>query len=95
MSVAIGTPHADEPDPPAFTTTKITAGATTPPAAAATGRAIERGSRSSPTTTSRLISIPTTKKKTAISRSLTRWPRSMAMMWLPTRTAISVDHSDS
>jgi hypothetical protein len=44
-----------------------------PPAAATTGNAAWRRSRSSPATTSRLISRPTAKKKIVISPSLIQW----------------------
>ena len=46
------------------------AGTITPPMAATAGRAAARGSRSSPVTSSRLISRPMTKKKMAIRASL-------------------------
>ncbi len=42
-----------------------------PPSAAATARAAFRGCASSPASTSRLISRPTTKKKMAMSPSFT------------------------
>ena len=49
----------------------MAAGTTMPPIAATMGTIAVRGSRSSPSTTSRLISSPTTKKKTAMSASAT------------------------
>jgi hypothetical protein len=44
-----------------------------PPSAAAMGSAACRGLASSPMSSSRLISSPTTKKKTAMSPSLIQW----------------------
>ena len=64
-----------------------------PPRAVTTGRAALRGLRSSPATSSRLISSPTTKKNSAISPSLTQWRRSMAKLQRPTSMASSVFHS--
>ena len=49
------------------------AGTMTPPTAAAIASAACRGTRISPTSTSRLISRPTTKKKSAIRPSFTQW----------------------
>ena len=54
-----------------------------PPSAAIAGRATARRSRSSPTTSSRLISMPTTKKNTAINKSLTTWARSSSNRYEP------------
>jgi hypothetical protein len=50
----------------------MAAGTTMPPTAATIGSAAVRGSRSSPDTSSYLISRPTTKKKIAIRPSLTQ-----------------------
>jgi hypothetical protein len=51
-------------------TKKNSAGTTMPPMAAATGSVALRNDESSPTTSSRLTSRPTTKKKITISPSL-------------------------
>jgi hypothetical protein len=61
-----------------------------PPSAASTGRAALRALRSSPTTSSRLISSPTTKKNSAISPSLIQCRRSNASVHRPTSNASSV-----
>ena len=58
----------------------MAAGTSMPPTAAMTGSATARGSRSSPWTSSRLISTPTSRKNTVIRASLTqacsdRWSR--------------------
>jgi hypothetical protein len=73
MSVAIGMPHPRENSPPPDTTMNSTAGATMPPSAATAGSSAARGSRSSPMTSSRLISNPIRKKKIAMRPSLTQW----------------------
>ncbi len=67
MSVAVGIAQPRSASPPVFrlTSTYTSAGATMPPTAARIGTAARRGSRSSPSTTSRLSSRPTTKKKIA------------------------------
>jgi len=72
MSVAMGIAQPSASSPPAVSVRKIAAGSSTPPRAASTGRRATRGSRSSPVTSSRLISRPTTKKKRAIRPSLTQ-----------------------
>ena len=66
-----------------------------PPTAAMAGMAARRGSRSSPSTSSRLISRPTTKKKMAISPSLTHSCRSSSNVWCPMVRASSVCHSSA
>ena len=90
MSVAIGIAHPSRAAGSWTMAKKTRTGTIIPPAAAATGAHTLRPPRSSPATTSRLISIPTTKKKITIRPSLTqclmpvsRWkkPRSMAMWW--------------
>ena len=70
MSVAIGIPQPRLPSPPTLNTAYMIAGTTIPPKAALTGRIDFSSEESCPTTISRLISSPTTKKKTAISKSL-------------------------
>ena len=90
MSVAMGMPHPSTPTPPAFTARKMTAGTIIPPSAAMPGRTAADFSRSSPATSSRLISRPTTKKKMAIRPSFTQWVRSSRTEKLPMVTAISV-----
>ena len=76
MSVAVGIaqPRSAPSPVPALSATKITAGATMPPTAAATGSAARRGSRRSPATNSRLSSSPAMKKKIASSPSAAHSP---------------------
>ena len=76
MSVAHAIAQPSAPSPPATIATKMTIGATTPPTAASAGSAAVRASCRRPSTTSRLISSPTTRKNRAISPSLTQWCRS-------------------
>ena len=76
MSVAHAIAQPSAPSPPATIATKMTIGATTPPTAASAGSAAVRAFCRRPSTTSRLISSPTTRKNTAISASLTQWCRS-------------------
>ena len=73
MSVAMGIPQPCKPGPPQLKAVKMRAGRTMPPSAAMAGSAACARVRSSPTASSRLISIPTTKKKNVISPSLTSW----------------------
>src|SRR6185437_1620197 len=77
ISVAIGMPQPWAPRPPKFHAVKMSAGTSIPPNAAATGNIALRGDASSPLSSSRLISSPTTKKKTAMSASLTNCSRSI------------------
>ena len=77
-SVAIGMPQPREPASPPITARKIKAGRTIPPIAANTGSRAACRVESSPTSSSRFTSRPTTKKKIAIRPSLTRWRRSSA-----------------
>ena len=72
MSVAIGIPQPSTPSPPRLNTTYRPAGTIIPPRAAIAGIAARLGSASSPSTNSRLISSPTTKKKIAIRPSFTQ-----------------------
>ena len=95
MSVAMGMPQPRTPVPPRFTATNIRAGTTMPPSAAMAGSAARRGSFSSPTETSRLISKPTTKKNNVIRPSLTQWRKSNTSERPATRRLISELHSDS
>lgn len=83
------------PSPLALNARKTAAGTIIPPSAAIAGSATARRSRSSPTTSSRLISIPTTKKNTAINKSLTTWPRSSWNTYDPNSNRTLVAHSDS
>ncbi len=85
MSVAMGMPQPSAPSPPALKAVKIRAGTIMPPSAAIAGRAAARGSRSSPRTSSRLISKATTKKKNAMARSLTQVRRSRSR-WIQSAT---------
>ena len=50
-----------------------------PPTAATIGTAARRNVASSPASSSRLISRPTTKKKRAMSASLTQWSSDVSM----------------
>jgi hypothetical protein len=72
MSVAAGMAQPEASSLPAVTARKIPAGSTTPPIAAIAGSAAALRSRSSPVTSSRLISRPTTKKNSAMRPSLTQ-----------------------
>ncbi len=83
MSVAMGIPQPCTASPPALKPRKTSAGTTMPPSAAITGRAAWRGSASSPTSSSRLSSRPTTKKKNAIRPSLIQWCRDISRRQLP------------
>jgi hypothetical protein len=76
MSVAIGIPQPLAPSPPALNPAYSNAGTAMPPTAPATGSNACRGCASSPSNNSRLISSPTTKKKTVISPSFTKCARS-------------------
>ena len=96
MSVAIGTPQprvAGESRP--TTRTKTTAGTSAPPNAATTGRVARRTESSSPTSTSRLISRPMTRKNTAIRASLIHHCRSRLRSNPATRNSSSVCHRSS
>ena len=70
MSVAVGIPQPDAASVPLFTRENRSAGTTTPPKAAITGRMAFLKVESSPHTTSRLISRPTVKKKITMRMSL-------------------------
>lgn len=70
MSVAVGTAQpAREPASAVLVSVYTSAGTAIPHRAATTGRAAAFGSRRSPATSSRLSSMPATKKKTASSPS--------------------------
>ena len=62
------------------------AGTAMPPIAAAIGMAALRGEASSPTSSSRLISSPTTKKKITIRPSLTQ----CASEWLSWNVSVPI-----
>jgi hypothetical protein len=83
MSVAIGMAHPCTPGPPTLIAAKISAGTSMPPMAAATGRVARRIDASSPSSSSRLISKPTRRKKTTISPSLTQCSRDIERPTLP------------
>jgi hypothetical protein len=87
MSVARGMPQPDAPGLPITMTAKIAAGTTMPPMAPAMGTITRRGSDSSPTTISRLISSPTTKKKITIAASLIQKWRDASRSQMPKSTA--------
>ena len=75
MSVATGIAHAPpSAASPPETRYRHEGGQTMPPAAANTGSAAARMPASSPTVSSRLTSIPATKKKTASRPSATQSP---------------------
>ena len=86
MSVAMGMPQPLRVSAPA-SATNTRAGTTMPPSAAMAGRAALRGSLRSPTTSSRLISKPATKKKMVISPSLTQWTSDSSRWTGPTVTS--------
>lgn len=89
MSVAMGMPQPRAAGSPHWSARYRPAGTTMPPSAAATGRAARRASRSSPMTSSRFTSSPTTKKKTAINPSLIQW-RSEWLIWKEPTPTVSV-----
>ena len=68
----------------------MAAGTTIPPSAAMAGSATLLRSDSSPATTSRLISSPTSRKKIAISRSLIQISRVLSSLNAPTCSLIGV-----
>jgi len=72
MSVAIGIAHPREVVASRATVRKRAAGAAIPPTAATMGKRALRNEFSSPTSTSRLISRPTRRKKIAIRKSFTQ-----------------------
>ena len=73
MSVAMGMPQPRLASPPPTMARKMTAGTIAPPTAATIGSVARRTEASSPTSTSRLISRPTTRKKMAMRPSLIQW----------------------
>ena len=94
MSVAIGTPQPCAASPPA-TARYNSAGTTIPPTAATAGRIAERGARSSPVVSSRLISIPTSRKKIVISPSFTQNRRSVPSTCDPSVSCAGVPQNSS
>ena len=95
VSVDIAAPHAPAPSPPALKARKISTGSDAPPIAAATGTVIRPRSRSSPTSSSRLASSPTTRKKNVIRPWLIQWRRSSAIPLSPSWIDSVVVHRDS
>ena len=83
-------PHPSDPAPPPTIAAYTRAGTTIPPMAAMIGNAARRRSWSSPGTSSRLISSPTTKKNSTIAASLIQPCRSSANTWSPIVIAASV-----
>ena len=73
MSVAVGTAQPDRASGGGQRQVEQPPAPATPPRAAAKGSAAWRRLDSSPTSSSRLISRPTSRKNTAISPSLTQW----------------------
>ncbi|OLT17544.1 hypothetical protein BJF80_16695 [Serinicoccus sp. CUA-874] len=95
VSVPTTMPQPRTESLPAFRATKIRAGTIIPPRAAITGAATRRRSRRSPTSNSRRISSPATKKKMAIRPSLTQSRRVWTRSTGPTCRPASVAHSAS
>ena len=95
MSVDIAAPQACAPGPPALNAVKIRMGIAIPPKEANTGIASRWRSRSSPVSSSRFASSPTTRKKNVISPLLTQWRRSIEMPPLPTLIDSFVVQNDS
>ena len=93
MSVAIGMPQPARPGPWTLKARKMADGTSMPPTAAIAGRMARRNVRSSPTTSSRLISIPTSRKKIAISPSLMTCWRLTCPPRPPTPSESEVDRS--
>ena len=92
MSVAMGMPHPAADSWPAFREKKMSAGTTMPPTAAATGMMVRLGVDNPPTSSSRLISRPTRKKKMAMSPSLIHRMAALDRTQSPTPTVILVCH---
>ena len=82
MSVAIGIAAPLAAAPAGLNSKNRSTGIIIPPQAATTGSMAFRGEESSPTRTSRLISKPTEKKKTAIKASLIKARKLMLLPWL-------------
>ncbi len=95
MSVAVGTAQPLRSGGAALKARKIRAGATTPPSAAITGSSAWRGWASAPECISRRISMPTTRKNTLISASLTQKCRDCDSCHGPRPTLSGVCHSAS
>ena len=73
----------------------MAAGTIIPPRAAITGSVARRTEASSPTSNSRLISRPTTKKNTTIRPSFTQWDNGFASPNPPMPMTMGVCHSES
>ena len=95
VSVPMTTPQASRAGPSGLRARKIAAGTTMPASPATSGIVARRGSRSSPTETSRRTSRPMTKKNNAMTASLTQCRRSIDRVASPSRIASSVLHSRS
>ena len=94
VSVDTAAPQPTAPSPPALMARNTIAAPAIPPRPARTGTAIRERSRSSPTSSSRLASSPTTRKNSVISPSLTHPWRSVSNAWSPSEIARFVSHSD-
>ncbi len=93
MSVAMGIAQPSSPLPlPTLMATNRSAGTTIPPTAATAGRAARLRSRSSPVTSSRLISSPTTKKKMVMSASFTQCTNDSVIARSPSPMVSSLPH---
>ena len=95
MSVDIAAPQACAPEPPALKAVKIRIGIAIPPSEAKTGIAKRWRSRSSPVSSSRLASSPTTRKKKVIRPLLTHSRRSIEIPPLPIVIESLVVQNDS
>ena len=92
MSVAIGMPQPELPRPPPTMSAKMAAGRMAPPAAATMGSVAFLTVLSSPTSSSRLISTPTTRKKMAIRPSLIHSSSGLVSTDSPMPTVMGVCH---
>ena len=95
VSVDIAAPQPCAPLPPALNARNMATGTAIPPSAAATGIARRWRSRSSPVSSSRLASSPTTRKKSVIKPSFTQCRRSSEMPPLPMVIESFVVQNDS
>ncbi len=95
VSVDIAAAQPCAAGPPALNAKKIPTGTAIPPSAAATGIARRWRSRSSPVSSSRLASSPTTRKKKVIRPSLTQCRRSSEIPSLPSVIESFVVQNDS
>ena len=95
VSVDTATPQPAAPSPPALIARYSAPAVTMPPSPATTGIAIRVRSRSSPRSSSRLASRPTTRKNSVISPSLTQPRRSVASSCPPRTIASRVSQTET